>query len=89
MTEVLAALVPILREKESTNVFANVCLKSEASLRVLISAGFRQVCTTRFNVEPALVGKSACMCISLTTDDREKEEGEGFDPVDWQFWTAG
>ena len=72
MTEVLAALMPILWQKGLKKVWATVNSQNDASIRLLRASGFIQ-CGT--NVVELNEGKGENMEMEITNPDGREEEG--------------
>ena len=74
MTEVLAALMPILWQKGLKRVWANVNSDNDASIKLLRTSGFVQ-CGTSIN--ELTEGKSEDLTMEITNPDGGVEEENG------------
>ena len=73
MTEVLAALMPILWQKGLKKIWATVNSNNDASIKLLRTSGFIQCGTS---VVESSEGRSEDLSMEITNPDDGEEEGE-------------
>ena len=73
MTEVLAALIPIFREKGLKKIYADVNAANVGSMKLLMNCGFLPMGEKTIEV---MVGKWHSLRMGLTEPDGEGEEEE-------------